>query len=147
MKTISDGPVGTFNGIPVYADERVRVGQTVIFGQNKIFQRIYMDLNSKGEIKMESEERKTTIGDCNDAIREFTLSDPKCNGILTNITASTPRWHTVHIDKVDNGFIVKIGCKTFVETYWNTDRDHEGLAQKLFQYFDDPIAAEKKYCK
>ena len=47
----------------------------------------------------------------------------------------------VKIDKVANGFIVEIGCKKFVAENW------EVLAKKLGEYWHDPVAAEKKYCK
>lgn len=94
-------------------------------------------------------EEKFTTKRLEELIEDVGNAEPgSIPGVLTDIYDTTqPRWHTVHIDIAINGFIVKIGCKTFVETYWNTDRDHEGLAQKLFQYWEDPIAAEKKYCK
>jgi hypothetical protein len=55
-------------------------------------------------------------------------------------TVQTKKWHTVTIDKVENGFIVKVGCKTFVDNYWSS------ITQRLSEYWDDPIAAENKYC-
>lgn len=45
------------------------------------------------------------------------------------------------IKKVRNGFIVYVGCETFVATKW-TD-----VAKALEDYYKDPVAAEKKYCK
>lgn len=53
----------------------------------------------------------------------------------------TKKWRTVTIDKVENGFIVKIGCKTFVDNCWGS------ITQRLSEYWSDPVAAEKKYCK
>lgn len=44
------------------------------------------------------------------------------------------------IKKVTNGFIVNIGCQTFVSKDWQEISD--GLAE----YWKDPIAAEKKFC-
>lgn len=49
--------------------------------------------------------------------------------------------HRVLVDRVSNGFIVAIGCKRFVGTNWET------VAKQLGEYWKDPIAAEKKYCK
>ena len=63
-------------------------------------------------------------------------------GLLTDIYDTTqPKWHTVTIDAAENGFVVIIGCKTFVETSW------ENVSEKLLEYWIDPVAAEKKYCK
>jgi hypothetical protein len=45
------------------------------------------------------------------------------------------------IKKVENGFIIKVGCKTFVATKFSD------VAEGLREYYEDPIAAEKKYCK
>jgi len=50
-------------------------------------------------------------------------------------------YRQVKIDKVANGFIVEIGCKKFVAEKWDL------LANKLAEYWDDPVAAEKKYAK
>jgi len=49
--------------------------------------------------------------------------------------------HKVRIEKVDNGFIVKVGCKTFVETSWDK------VNKALDLYWKDPAKAEKRYCK
>lgn len=56
-------------------------------------------------------------------------------------TVETKKWRTVTIDAAENGFVVIIGCKTFVETSW------EKVSEKLLEYWIDPVAAEKKYCK
>ena len=47
----------------------------------------------------------------------------------------------VHIQKVANGYVIKIGCATFVETSW--DKVQKGIKE----YFDDPEKAKKKYYK
>jgi hypothetical protein len=51
------------------------------------------------------------------------------------------KFHQVKIDRVANGFVIEIGCKKFVAEKW------DDLAKKLGDYWKDPIAAEKKYCK
>lgn len=48
--------------------------------------------------------------------------------------------HPVTIEKVENGFIVRIGCKTFVETLWSE------VCKALALYWDDPKAAQRHYC-
>lgn len=45
------------------------------------------------------------------------------------------------IEKVANGFIVVVGCRTFVAASW------EEASKGLALYWKDPIAAEKKYVK
>ena len=62
------------------------------------------------------------------------------NGQPVNI-AGLSKYRTVTIDAAENGFVVIIGCKTFVETSW------ENVSEKLLEYWIDPVAAEKKYCK
>jgi hypothetical protein len=47
----------------------------------------------------------------------------------------------VRIIKVNNGFIITIGCATFVETDWKK------VCNALKEYWDDPVKAEKKYYK
>jgi len=51
------------------------------------------------------------------------------------------QYRQVKIDKVANGFVIEIGCKKFVAEKW------DDLAKKLGEYWKDPTAAEKKYCK
>jgi hypothetical protein len=53
----------------------------------------------------------------------------------------TPASKDVRIVKVENGFIVHCGCKTFVAKEWT--EVSEGLAL----WFSNPEEAEKKYCK
>lgn len=50
-------------------------------------------------------------------------------------------YRPVKIERVANGFVIEIGCKKFVAEKW------DDLAKKLGDYWKDPIAAEKKYCK
>lgn len=45
------------------------------------------------------------------------------------------------IDQVENGFIVRVGCKTFVA------EDFKRVAEGLELYFKNPTEAQKKYCK
>jgi capsule polysaccharide export protein KpsC/LpsZ len=49
--------------------------------------------------------------------------------------------HDVQIISVENGFMVRIGCKTFVET------DFKKVCDGLALYFKDRPAAMKKYLK
>ena len=51
-----------------------------------------------------------------------------------------PEARDVNIKKVANGFIVNIGCQTFVTKTWL--EASTGLAE----YWTDPVAAEKKFC-
>ena len=48
---------------------------------------------------------------------------------------------SVRISKVSNGFIIMIGCKTFVMRTWK--EVNEGLTL----YWKDPNAARMKYCE
>lgn len=47
----------------------------------------------------------------------------------------------VVIQRVANGFIVRIGCKTFVGNKWSE------VASGLNFYWENPEAAQKEYCK
>lgn len=51
------------------------------------------------------------------------------------------KYQEVKITKVQNGWIIKIGCATFVETSWKK------ICSALKEYWDDPVKAEKKYYK
>jgi len=53
----------------------------------------------------------------------------------------TEIYRNVSIRKVANGFIVEVGCRTFVFREWAE------VAAALAEYWIDPVAAEKKYCK
>lgn len=48
---------------------------------------------------------------------------------------------SVGIKQVENGFIVSVGCKTFVSQDWNA------VSEGLKLYFENPEEAKKKYCK
>ena len=61
--------------------------------------------------------------------------------IGVDFCGSTKEYKDVRITKVDNGWIVKVGCATFVETDWNK------ICKALKEYWDDPEKAEKKYYK
>ena len=47
----------------------------------------------------------------------------------------------VTIQKVANGFIITVGCKTFVAETW------AAVAGGLAEYWEDPMKAERKYSK
>lgn len=47
----------------------------------------------------------------------------------------------VQIEKVANGFVLRVGCKTFVAKTWKE------ASVGLLDYWNDPVAAEKKYIK
>ena len=47
----------------------------------------------------------------------------------------------VIIEKVANGFIITVGCKTFVAETW------AAVAGGLAEYWEDPMKAERKYSK
>ena len=55
--------------------------------------------------------------------------------------APTPSYNEVQIAKVSNGFIIRVGCKTFVSKTWDE------AAVGLSLYFKDPNAARKQYCE
>lgn len=55
--------------------------------------------------------------------------------------AEIPAWYDVQVKKVSNGFIIQVGCKTFVTKTW--DEAAIGIAM----YFDDPKAARQKFCE
>lgn len=49
--------------------------------------------------------------------------------------------YEVSIQKAVNGFIVKVGCKTFVAPSW------ELVSDQLGRYFKDPEGTEKAYAE
>jgi hypothetical protein len=55
--------------------------------------------------------------------------------------AATSRNQEVTIQHVENGFVITIGCKTFVAERWST------VANGLDDYWVDPVGAERKFCK
>ena len=58
-----------------------------------------------------------------------------CNGLAVSVNDE------VRIRKVENGFIVQVGCKTFVSKEW------EEVSLGLSEYWKDPKNAQKLYCK
>ena len=50
------------------------------------------------------------------------------------------RWHPITIKRVTNGFIVEVGCRTFVKENW---RD---VVEGITKYWKDPLETEKEYC-
>jgi len=50
-------------------------------------------------------------------------------------------YQTVGITKVSNGFIVYVGCKTFIAKTW-TD-----VSEALALYYNNPEEARAKYCE
>jgi hypothetical protein len=46
-----------------------------------------------------------------------------------------------NIQPVENGFIVRVGCKTFVSKDWAE------VATALGEYWEDPAKAEKKFSR
>jgi hypothetical protein len=52
-----------------------------------------------------------------------------------------PANYDVRIRRVENGFIVEVGCKTFVASNWNE------VSEGLRLYYKDPEAAQKLYCR
>lgn len=55
----------------------------------------------------------------------------------------TPRPTTseISINKVENGFIVHVGCKVFTFSHWSD------ASEALRHYFENPEEARKKYCR
>ena len=47
----------------------------------------------------------------------------------------------VTIKQVENGYIIKVGCKTFIAKTWNE------ASTGIEHYFADPKGAEKVYCR
>lgn len=47
--------------------------------------------------------------------------------------------HGVNVEKVANGFVLRIGCSTFVAKNW------EEASTGIADYWKDPVAARKKY--
>lgn len=52
-----------------------------------------------------------------------------------------PYREEARIQAVENGFIVRVGCKTFVSKDWAE------ISQGLEEYWKDPRQAEKKYSR
>ena len=54
---------------------------------------------------------------------------------------TAPGCYEVQIAKCENGFIVRVGCKTFISKEW------EEVSLGLAEYWKDPVNAKKLYCK
>ena len=54
---------------------------------------------------------------------------------------SVPPRYDAKIKKVENGFIVEVGCATFVSQDWKE------ISEGLRLYWEDPAKAQGKYCK
>lgn len=52
----------------------------------------------------------------------------------------TKNSHGVSINKVENGFLIAVGCKTFVA------KTFEELSEGLALYYKNPKAAQERYC-
>ena len=64
-----------------------------------------------------------------------------CDGSVRGVLGGRQTIHTVKINQVENGFIIEVGCKTFIATTWAE------ATICLAEYFENPAAAEKKYCR
>ena len=70
------------------------------------------------------------------------------NGHIAGTMAETTRiepvnpqeFYEVQIVKVVNGFVIRVGCKTFVAKTWKE------ASASLGEYFDDPVKARIKFC-
>ena len=49
--------------------------------------------------------------------------------------------HEVNINRIENGFIVRVGCKIFCFSEWVNASEAIGL------WFKNPEEAQKKYCR
>jgi len=47
----------------------------------------------------------------------------------------------VSIEKAINGFVIKVGCQTFVATNW------DDVSNGLKLYWENPKEAQEKFCK
>ena len=63
------------------------------------------------------------------------VDTPRGVGVLQE----NQQFHEARIDKVANGFIVKVGCQRFVAL------NFEDVLTGLREYYENPIEAEKKY--
>jgi len=64
---------------------------------------------------------------------------PRDKGI-NKILKERKMFYNVEIEKVNNGFIVEVGCQEFV---FNNEKE---MFSALSEYYKDPKAAEEKYC-
>jgi len=61
--------------------------------------------------------------------------------ILDDIEEDKKMYQEVKIEKVSNGFIIKVGCLTLVSTSWKE------ISKGLEEYWEDPEKAEEKFKK
>ena len=61
-------------------------------------------------------------------------------GQLATFPQAPSPFTDVNISKVENGFIVRVGCKTFVS------QTFKEVASGLELYFKSPKDAQEKYC-
>lgn len=67
---------------------------------------------------------------------------PEVNNSIEACPApETNTYHSIHITKAENGFIVKIGCKTFIARSWPE------VSNGLELYWTDPKEAKKIFCE
>lgn len=57
------------------------------------------------------------------------------------LVAPAPEHYEVNIRKVENGFVLQFGCKTFVAQNW------EEASTGIAEYWKDPRGAQKKYSR
>jgi hypothetical protein len=60
---------------------------------------------------------------------------------MDNVPVMAGVLNDVSISRVENGFIIRVGCKTFISHSW------EEVSAGLGMYFTDPVRAQKVYCK
>ena len=70
----------------------------------------------------------------NQACREQLCPEPRSIGV-----PSKPNYE-VSINRVENGFIVRVGCKVFIFTEWVL------ASEALAMWFKSPEEAMKNYC-
>ena len=75
--------------------------------------------------------------------KEFKMDEemkrPETGGGMAEV--QNRNWYEVTIRKADNGFIVHVGCKTFVFLSW------VDAQIAITEYWDNPREAERKYCR
>lgn len=62
-------------------------------------------------------------------------------GTETNAIQPEQKCRVVTIHKVENGFLIQVGCKTFVSKDWDE------VSRELKKYYDNPADTEAEYCK
>jgi hypothetical protein len=70
-----------------------------------------------------------------------TGNEPNIGVLVPPANESMSKLRSVNIDKATNGFIIKVGCRTFVAKTWKE------ASTGIGEYWDNPIEAKKKYCK